>query len=305
MVRVGTRLKDATGLNKKKNRSADLEAMTERFKSLKTHLKHLITALKQQHGAMVQMNKTRAEVAKNVTAMSAHSPIYDCCGVMAGGEESGGLQRGDVCSYASVTLAVAERSTMYTEKYAQFVVDYAVEWEKAVSTRISTSLKDAEKLRRDLDHYQSKVESLRLTANQAMAKGKMVDPKQAEKLNRNETKYARARSEYESFASTLCVLLEEVTERAWKDLHPLMVKLVQFDFILNSDEHKIFASLNQVETELKIIAQEHGVTPQSRLGDIASLAPEALSTKSREQEAQNRKRIEHGQAIMSAQSSDR
>eukprot|EP00550_Attheya_septentrionalis_P007449 CAMPEP_0198295828 /NCGR_PEP_ID=MMETSP1449-20131203/29764_1 /TAXON_ID=420275 /ORGANISM="Attheya septentrionalis, Strain CCMP2084" /LENGTH=73 /DNA_ID=CAMNT_0043996241 /DNA_START=72 /DNA_END=289 /DNA_ORIENTATION=+ len=73
MVRVGTRLKDATGLNKKKNRSADLEAMTERFKSLKTHLKHLITALKQQHGAMVQMNKTRAEVAKNITAMSAHS----------------------------------------------------------------------------------------------------------------------------------------------------------------------------------------------------------------------------------------
>ena len=66
-----------------------------------------------------------------------------------------------VTSYLSVHEGLANKSKMYSNKYAQFVVDYAMEWEKVVVARVSTGLKKAEQLRVEVDHYQAKVESLR------------------------------------------------------------------------------------------------------------------------------------------------
>lgn len=184
-----------------------------------------------------------------------------------------------VTSYLSVQTNVAGKSKMYAGKYAQFVIDYAVEWEKVVVARVSAGLIKAEQLRVELDHYQRKVESLRQSANATMAKGKQVDGKSAERLTRNEDKLIKNKADHTKFVSDLCLLIEEVTERSWRDLHPLLVKIAQFDVTISGDEAKAMTSLNTVVNELKRLAVTHGIKPQARLKDLDSLDPTVLSTK--------------------------
>jgi hypothetical protein len=128
-----------------------------------------------------------------------------------------------VISYLSVHHGLAVKSKMYSGKFGQFVIDYAVEWQRVVVTRCDKTLKEAERLRVEVDHYQSKVESLRQSANEKMAKGKQVDQKSAEKLTRNEEKLIQIKEENKKFTANTCLLVEELTERSWRDLHPLLI----------------------------------------------------------------------------------
>lgn len=201
--------------------------------------------------------------------------MWDCTGLMPSSDRPSNT----VCSYSSVHDLLSAKSKSYATKFKQFVLDYAIEWEQVVTTRVNAGLKKSALLRRDLDHYQKKVEALRLTANQNMAKGKSVPPTTAEKLSRNEEKLIQAKQGYNKLASDLCILMEEVTERSWRDLHPLLIKCAQFDMTMSGDEAKILSSLNQVVSELKQVAGNNGLSPQARLKDIASLNPELLSTR--------------------------
>ena len=184
-----------------------------------------------------------------------------------------------VCSYLSVHEALAKKSKMYSSKYAQFVIDYTVEWERVVVARVTAALKKAEQLRVETDHYQEKVETLRQSANSSMAKGKMVDPKAAERLSRNEEKLASTKKVHDKFTSDLCILLDEITDRSWRDLHPLLVKMAQFDMTLSDDESKSLTILNGIVNSLKTMANEYGIKPQARLKDLDSLDPNVLSTR--------------------------
>ena len=184
-----------------------------------------------------------------------------------------------VCSYASVHDDLAAKAKSYSQKYQQFVLEYAIEWEKVIRTRIDAGIKKAEELRIELDHYQKKTEALRLQANQAMAKGKPVSSNTQEKLSRNEEKLIASKQGYNRVATDLCILMEEVTERSWRDLHPLLIKCAQFDMTLASDEAKVLAELNGVVASLKQVATEKGLSAQPRLKDLAGLKPELLSTR--------------------------
>ena len=68
-----------------------------------------------------------------------------------------------------------------------------------------------------------------------MAKGKQVDSKAAGKLTRNEEKLIKVKESGSKFISDLCLLMEEVTERSWRDLHPMLVKCAQFEGQVSSD----------------------------------------------------------------------
>lgn len=174
---------------------------------------------------------------------------------------------------------MAAKSKSYATKYQQFVVDYVIEWEKVVRTRIDAGIKKAETLRRDLDHYQKKVEELRLQANKVMAKGKQVKGDASEKLKRNEEKLLSSKQAYNKVATDLCILMEEVTERSWRDLHPMLIKVAQFEMTLANDQSKIFANLNAVVDTLKGIASSNGIPATPRLKDMSTLKPELLSTR--------------------------
>ena len=184
-----------------------------------------------------------------------------------------------VSSYSSINDTLSTKSKAYCEKYKQFVLDYAVEWENTVTNRVNKGLKTTEDLRRDLNHYQKKVEALRLATNQQLSKGKTVKPDAAEKLKRNEEKYLAARQIHHKASTDLCILIEEVVERSWRDLHPLLIKCAQFDMTLSGDEAKILAEMNAVVDKLKQAASANGISPQPRLKDLGTLKPELLSTR--------------------------
>jgi hypothetical protein len=215
------------------------------------------------------------QVAASFASLAKDTPLFDCIGLMPSSDRPSNT----VCSYMSTHDIVAAKYKSYMQKYQQFVLEYVIEWEKVVTTRIDNGLKKSDELRRDLDHYQKKTEAIRISVNQAMARGKKVSSDQQERLSRNEEKLINAKQVYNRVATDLCILMEEVTQRSWRDLHPLLIKVSQFDMTLSGDESKIFSSLNQVVNDLKNIATSNGISPQPRLKDLASLKPELLSTR--------------------------
>ena len=215
------------------------------------------------------------QISNNLAAFTKGTPLFDSVGLLPSADRPSNT----VCSYASIHQDVSAKSKSYTSKYGQFVLDYAVEWDKIVSTRVENGIKKAKALRIELDHYQKKTESLRLTVNQAMARGKPVASTQQEKLRRNEEKLLASKQNYNQVATDVSILLEEVVERSWRDLHPLLVKCSQFDMTLASDEARVLGQLQTVISALKQVAIENGIAPQPRLKDLAGLKPELLSTR--------------------------
>mmetsp|Transcript_21626 Transcript_21626/g.62048 ORF Transcript_21626/g.62048 Transcript_21626/m.62048 type:complete len:310 (+) Transcript_21626:218-1147(+) len=262
--RIATRLKEAIGAANPNYSSPDLKTLEARFSILKGQLANLVAALSDHYESMVRMNKTRAQVAKAIGDISAESPIYVYAGAPAGSSAAAAASAADgsdetTVSYASVHNVLASRHEMYTERYLKFVVEYAAEWEKVVVTKITASLKKAEHLRVDLDHYQSKVDNMQHSMRNAVDRGKAVDPNQQERMRRNTEKLQKARNEYESFVSALCVLLEEVTDSCWKDLQPLLTKIIQFEYTLNADEARFLQNINHALDALEDVARKHGL----------------------------------------------
>lgn len=240
---------------------------------MKKRLKLLITALKNHHEAMVKMHETRSEAVKLIGVLSVKTPLFEHAGQLANADDS--LR--NTCSYASINTDMAAQYKLYTDRFLKYVVEYAIDWERIVTKRISEGLKKGELLRVELDHYQSKVEGMRTAANVTLAKKKMVDPKTAEKLSRNEEKLLNSRREYEKFKNALCLLIDEATLRSWKDLHPLLVKICQFDLTTATSEAKAFSKLNTVISNLKAFADRNNLTGESRLNNLESMDAYQLS----------------------------
>ena len=222
--------------------------------------------------------------------MSINSPLSDLACSTPVTQQEGLPSSKDGLNYLGTHTALENRYKMYTERYLKFVVNYAVEWEKVVVTRVMASLKQAEVLRRNLDHYQEKVESMQKSSNVKMAKGKLMDPKETEKLKRNEAKLLKSYNEFDEYARDLCVLLEEVTEGSWKDLHPLFIKIMQFDATLSAEEAKLLGGLNPITESLKQIAQKHGLKPQTRLKDIESMSVRMIAANDAERALEHENR---------------
>jgi len=238
---------------------------------------------------MMALAKAKSQVAQQLAIMSKDTVLYESTGQMADADRS----TDSVNSYMSVIEGASSKNKMYAEKYKTHVVDYAQNWYTAITERVGAGLKKAETLRVELDHYQAKVEGLRQSANSTMAKGKQVDGKAAEKLTRNEDKLIKIKESSTKFINSLCLLMEEVTERSWRDLHPILIKCSQFETQVTSDEAKAVASLQQVCTALKKIATDNGIKPENRLQDLEKLNPYELSTRSKDDQ-RNQLAIENG-----------
>jgi len=178
----------------------------------------------------------------------------------------------DLKSYMMIHHNLHIRQQLYCDRFSEHVLSYAIEWEKVIVSRITTSLAHAEGLRRELAHYQSKVDQIMATKSKTIAKGQTVDEKIAEKLSRNQAKLSNSRKSYETYAADLAELIHEVTARGWKDLHPILLKLAQFDTTLAHDEHQLLSNLTTVSNNLKKIAQRYSLKPESRLADIETLS---------------------------------
>ena len=204
--------------------------------------------------------------------MTKNTPLHNYCGVSSLAADD------NASSYLSIHNSLSNKAKSYSGKYSQFVVDYVTQWQQTVHTRVDKALKDTSKFRVELDHYESKVESLRQSANQTMAKGKQVDDKMAEKLTRNEEKLEKIKQDYFRLVSNTTTLIEEVTGRSWRDIHPVLVKIFQFDMTISSEEAKSMSNLGTIIDELKKLATDKKIKTEGRLREIEAMDPSKLST---------------------------
>ena len=297
--RIATRVKDKTGIAKSKNRSEELADLRSRYGTFSKNLKFLISTLNGNLDAMKAHSRSRLEVAKAVNAMTVDTPLFGCAGDIpshavgtvdggptTGGEADSGSGGGTAThdaapptSYAAVHLALHKKGKLYAAKYAEHIVSYATEWERILTARIGRHLKEYDKLRVDLDHYGRKVEDINKTHNKTMSKGKSVQEKGVDKLRRNEQKLVQARQEYDRFVNDLCTFLEEVLERGWKDLLPLLVKMGQFDATLCGEEHSLLrGSMAGVTAQMTEVASRYpSLSGQGRLKELESASLESLA----------------------------
>ena len=140
---------------------------------------------------------------------------------------------------------------MYDETFSSFIVEFAAQWERDVVGSVTKALEQSEELRREVDHYQAKVQSLQNERPSLFSKSKEPDPKDVEKLARNKGKLADSRALYESHVQELCSVIEEVTDRGWKNMLPILVKLSQSDQTLALNEHKCMSQLEAVAAAVK------------------------------------------------------
>lgn len=240
------------------NKNVDIDALVVQFKRMKVKIRQLNEALTAQHISLLQMNEARLQVALKVSALAEDSAIFKEAGrpIPVQGNQP---TASDLSSYAAVHSSINIRQRMSTDCFLKHVVDYALEWENLIIAPVSASLKHSESLLRDLDHYQEKFEWMTLEVNRITSKGKVVDERVAARLRRNEKKLQQARKDYNIFASNLCLVLEEVTAKGWQNLHPILLKLIQFDIKTASDEDQLLSNLTPVAESLKKIATEFGL----------------------------------------------
>lgn len=271
--RVALQIKEAlVGPSKSSAKKADLDVLAEKFSKLKSKIRLLIDALKLQYINLIHINESRLLVAERVASLADDSPVSDQAGHCVDSTDKSVAE--DLSSYYSVHRKLSQHQRQYAERFLEHIVEYAVNWEKVIVSRVSTSLKTSEKLRRELDHYTKKVDSIQMS----LVKGKTADKNQ-EKLARNTQKLAAAKKDYEEYSSDLSLLIEEVTARSWKDLHPILLKMVQFDLNLASDENEILSNLSLIDDSLRSLAHNMGLKPETRLKDLETLSTKLLTHK--------------------------
>ncbi|KAL9179838.1 hypothetical protein ACHAXT_007808, partial [Thalassiosira profunda] len=262
-----------TGLAKSKNRSDDLVKLRTKYQQFSKNLKFLITTLTNNHNAMAAYSKSRLEVAKAINSLTVDTPFIWVRGGHPG-ETLSGPPTGATAptrwwpttpiptSYAAIHLQLHKKHKLYYDKYQEHILTYATDTRK--------------KLRVDLDHYGKKVEDLNKSMNKTMSKGKSVGDSGVDKVKRNEQKLVQARAEYDRFVNDLCGFMEEVLERGWKDLHPLLVKMAQFDMTLSGEEATLLkGSMLGVTEQIKGLATKYpNLKPAGRLKELETFSLE-------------------------------
>jgi hypothetical protein len=168
--------------------------------------------------------------------LAMKSPLHEHVGYALG-----------LTSLASVHKLATEKARVGAEQYQKKIINYAIEWEHLVTTRVDEDFKKNNALHETLNHYQNKVDALRKRVNAVENRGKESPTKLSEKLTRNEYKLKESWKVHEESASTLCNLIDEITTGGWKDLYPLVMAAMQWEVGRATEEHDVYAKLSEVE----------------------------------------------------------
>jgi hypothetical protein len=167
---------------------------------------------------------------------------------------------------------------VYTDRFLDHVVQYSIDWFTIIESRVTSSIKKSHRLRKELEHYESKVNRLHFDKGRIAKSGTGTDSYMSvnTKLERNEAKLKSAREEYEAFSASTTALVEEVTSRCWKDLFPVLLKLTQFDASLALDEQQLLQHLDSLSKSLIVVQEELNFDPESRLQELESFGTKFL-----------------------------
>jgi hypothetical protein len=161
-------------------------------------------------------------------------------------------------SLQSIQQLASAQGLVDTMEFQSQVLDYVIEWDTVVTTRIDSEWKDVKKLAADRGHYETKVQGLRQKSNDMEIKGGKSTPSvgTVERLDRNEKKLQQAFEIHELAAGKLCVLMREATKGGWRDLYPLVVNVMTLQANRIEREHEIHAQLLPTLEVLKFNYEE-------------------------------------------------
>ena len=161
----------------------------------------------------------------------------------------------------------------YMDKYGEHIIKYTENWYNLIDSRVTTAIKESDRLRKELEHYENKVNRLYFD-KQRVAKGGIGSDAYMlvySKLERNEVKLSKAQEDYNAFSSMTIALVEEVTKACWKDLFPVMLKLMQFDAVRATEEKRLLRNLEFVsESIVKNIQRKYNLNTEKRINELKS-----------------------------------
>jgi hypothetical protein len=254
---------EALGVKKPQSQPATLKDMMHHHFFLSSQLHDLVDLLKEQLKCMEKHNDSRLRVVRQVAAMAESTPI---AGVIASP-----LLRADEGSVDDDNDSAEEVDDTFGSIYAQLhLVSYdaqaefkndicrrAEEWDVAVSARVKKSNTLCESLRRDLEHYVKKVDDLAASIERSESQDKEIADSVYERKVRNDGKLAQARERYETNVNDLCLYLKEVTEHGWKDLVPMILRIVNLDISTARYQEETTAKLGGIIEDLREIAEKN------------------------------------------------
>lgn len=265
-TRIGERLSHlkAEDSATKKSRSLELADLTVKYLDFTKSIKTLGASLKSHHAVMKKFDQSQEEVLEGLSVWVKNTHIMS--------EDNNAVK---------VQQEMLKKDKLFSKKYEEEIIDYVHEWQLVTSTRVEACQKHVKELQSDLSHYDKKVESLTKSHDATLAKEDTPKDKDVEKLKRNEQKLAIAKDQYESQASHLCNLLDEVVICAWKDVLPLLIRMMKLESA-KLDEQRTAVESTQVLENMKKLAVEHEI-------DITNPPPGSADTKAAPKEKETKK----------------
>eukprot|EP00532_Pseudo-nitzschia_australis_P000693 CAMPEP_0168182420 /NCGR_PEP_ID=MMETSP0139_2-20121125/11885_1 /TAXON_ID=44445 /ORGANISM="Pseudo-nitzschia australis, Strain 10249 10 AB" /LENGTH=333 /DNA_ID=CAMNT_0008103351 /DNA_START=41 /DNA_END=1042 /DNA_ORIENTATION=+ len=247
------------------NRSPELVPLTMEWEATKKKLRWTVSVAKEYAETTRAMHESRSKLVSQLVLLSENSPIFDSIGEHTlNGKSMRALQSmreeppvgkrttinqiikssdESANSLGSLHEMAATQGIIQERDFRTQVIDYAIEWEKAVSEKVESELKKVRTLQATRAHYEKKLEKLRLCAEDLEKKGKKEPSNQDDKLERNEAKLMEAFESHEKEAGRLCVLLEEATTNGWRDLYHLVKYYCKWESYRVEQESDIYSRL--------------------------------------------------------------
>ena len=252
-----------------------LRMAADRFFDFSRNLKLLDQRIRIHYSDMLRTAKSRSLVLESLRAVSLNSPLQQIVGESAAAaapaswmtsndqhdiaendeNHQHGISNDDSTITSSYAAAFDAQQVMtHLQTYQREIVSYAGEWEKTVTTRVSAELKHHMALYRAWEKYHGKVQSLKLTLQR---RKQQRNPSLEDKLAWNESKLRNAKREYRRNLIAVTLLTEEVTDRSWKELVPLLLRMIDFDVSTTKDAKEVAMGLLDVREEMVQLSRRY------------------------------------------------
>jgi hypothetical protein len=180
----------------------------------------------------------------------------------------------DAKSFAGVHQSVSKLSKSYGEQYGTYLINYLESWERTVSQRVQGLLIHYRELQDNMTHYNKKVGGLL----QKVDRKKSVGHRLSERLDRNEIKEMGAVEARDTVGEHLYLYIEEVMERAWRDVFPLLLRACRFEAQYSAAQANMLSGLVTVAERIQEIGEEEDCAVMGRLDDLEKKHPEEIFT---------------------------
>lgn len=181
----------------------------------------------------------------------------------------------DPDSFGGVHQSAFNLFKRYHEQYGNYLIKYVEDWERVVSQRINGLLIHYRELQEIAIHYNKKVGGLLNKVDKSTS----VRHKLAEKLDRNEIKEMGAVEARDTVGEHLYLYIEEVMERAWRDVFPLLLRSCRFEAEFSAATAGALSHLVAVAENIQRVGEGEECAILGRLDNLQKKHPEEVYTK--------------------------